>query len=293
MGGDPSSVPVSGMKILVTGAGGLLGRTVVAEAVERGHETVALDHAALDVTDGRAVGEALDHAMPQVVVHCASYTAVDRAESEAPLAMSVNRDGARNVATAAARAGAVPVYVSTDYVFDGGRRTPYRPEDPANPLSVYGRTKLEGERATADVAAEHVIVRTSWLYGDTEGFVPAMLRRARAGEALRVVDDQEGRPTWAPQAAAAIVDLLERGARGVWHVAGGGTCTWLELAREAVRRAGLDCDVAPTTTKAFGAPAPRPPYSVLDIAATEAFLGRRMTDWREALARFLEEYGDG
>jgi len=291
--GDPSSVPVSGMTLLVTGAGGLLGRTVTAEALERGHETVGLDRAALDVTDGRAVEVALDHFRPQAVVHCAAYTAVDRAESEPHLAISVNRDGARNVAAAAARFGAVPVYVSTDYVFDGTRRTPYRPEDRASPLSVYGRSKLEGERATAGVAADHLIVRTSWLYGDDRGFVPTVLRRARAGEALRVVDDQEGRPTWAPQVATAMLELVERGARGVWHVAGGGTCTWLELAREAVRGAGLDCDVRPTTTKAFGAPAPRPPYSVLDIEATEAFLGRPMTDWREALARFLEEHGDG
>jgi dTDP-4-dehydrorhamnose reductase len=281
------------MRLLVTGAGGLLGRMVAAEALERGHETVGLDRSALDVTDGRAVQEALDHFRPQAVVHCAAYTAVDRAESEPHLAMSVNRDGAKNVASAAARSGAVPVYVSTDYVFDGARRTPYRPEDPANPLSVYGRSKLEGERATAGVAAEHLIVRTSWLYGDARGFVPAVLRRARAGEALLVVDDQEGRPTWAPQVATATLELVERGARGVWHVAGGGTCTWLELAREALRRAGLDCDVAPTTTKAFGAPAARPPYSVLNIEATEAFLGRPMTDWREALSRFLEEHGDG
>jgi len=276
------------MKILLTGSGGLLGRAVVSEARTRARDLSAYGHSRLDVTDEQAVRAALREERPDVVVHCAAYTAVDRAEAEPERARAVNRDGAGTVAAASTEIGAVPVYVSTDYVFDGAKRTPYLPDDPTGPLSVYGRTKLEGERATAEAAPEHLIVRTSWLYGDDNGFVPAILRRAEAGEALRVVDDQIGRPTWAPQAASAILDLLEHGARGVWHVAGGGTCTWLELAREALDGAGLDCPVTPVTTEEFGAPAPRPAYSVLDLAATERLLGRRMTDWHEALGSFLE-----
>lgn len=276
------------MRILVTGAGGLLGGAVSGAARARGHEVTALGHAELDVTDEPSVRAALLHARPEAVVHCAAYTAVDRAEAEPEVAGRVNRDGSRHVASAAAEVGAVSVNVSTDYVFDGAKRAPYGPDDPTNPLSVYGRTKLEGERATAAAAPEHLIVRTSWLYGADNGFVPAILRRAAAGEGLRVVDDQEGRPTWAPAAAAALVELLERGARSVWHVAGGGTCTWLELAREAVRQAGLDVDVRAVSTKEFGAAAPRPPYSVMDLTATERLLGREMTHWREDLSRFLE-----
>jgi len=276
------------VKLLVNGAGGLLGSAVVAQARRRAHEVTALDHAHLDVTDEAAVSAAVSGCRPQVVVHCAAYTAVDRAEAEPDRARTVNCNGARNVAAAAAAVGAVPVYVSTDYVFDGRTSTPYLPTDPTAPLSVYGRTKLEGEEATASEASEHLIVRTSWLYGGTTGFVPAILARAEAGEGLRVVADQEGRPTWAPRAATALLDLVEREARGTWHVAGGGTCTWLELAREAVRQAGLDCEVEPTTTKEFGAAAARPPYSVMDLTATERLLGHEMTDWREDLSRFLE-----
>jgi len=250
---------------------------------------VALAREQLDVTDAAAVVEAVSGERPDYVVHCAAYTDVDRAETEPGLAMAVNRDGARNVAVAAAGAGAVPVYVSTDYVFDGAKRSPYLPDDPPSPLSVYGRTKLEGELATAEAALEHLIVRTSWLYGEDRGFVPAILRRAQAGQGLRVVDDQVGRPTWAPQAAEAILGLIERGARGVWHVGAGGACTWLDLARETLRRAGLDAPVDPISTEEFGAAAPRPAYSVLDLTATETALGRTMTDWRESLSRFLEE----
>ena len=276
------------MKILVTGSEGLLGRAVVSEARTRGHEVSAMGHARLDVTDERAVRGVLLGERPDATIHCAAYTAVDRAEAEPEVAMSVNRDAARNVATASAEIGAVPVYLSTDYVFDGEKRSPYLPDDPTGPLSVYGRTKLCGERGTAAAAPDHLIVRTSWLYGEDKGFVPAILRRAESGQGLRVVDDQEGRPTYAPQAASAVLDLLERGSRGIVHVAGGGTCTWLELARETLRQAGLECPVAPVTTSEFGAAAPRPSYSALDLTATERLLGRQMTDWREALSRFLE-----
>jgi dTDP-4-dehydrorhamnose reductase len=276
------------VKILVTGAGGLLGRALVPEARERGHEVTALDRAGLDVTDGAAVRLALSGVRPDVVLHCAAYTAVDRAEGEPEAARGVNRDGARNVAAASAEVGAVPVYVSTDYVFDGRKRWPYLPDDATSPQSVYGRTKLEGEKATSEAAADHLIVRTSWLYGDDNGFVPAILRRARSGAPLRIVEDQEGRPTWAPEAAGALLDLVDHGARGTWHVAGGGACTWLDLAGEALRLAGIQVPVEAVTSAEFGAPAVRPAYSVLDLTATERLLGRAMTDWREALARYLE-----
>jgi dTDP-4-dehydrorhamnose reductase len=276
------------MRILVTGAGGLLGSALVRQAQRRGHDVVALDRAALDVTDASSVARTVASAAPDAVVNCAAYTAVDRAEAEPELARLVNRDGARNVAAACAAVGAVPVYVSTDYVFDGALRTPYRTDAPTAPLGAYGATKLEGERATAEAAPEHLTVRMSWLYGGDNGFVPAILRRAEAGRPLRVVSDQEGRPTWAPHAAEALLDLVERGARGTYHVAAGGACSWLELAREAVRAAGLDVPVRPVTTEEFRAAARRPPYSVLDLTDTESLLGRAMPDWHEGLRGFLE-----
>ena len=276
------------MKVLVTGARGLLGTAVSAAAGTRGHEVVALGRDELDVTDAAAVREAIAASLPDAVVHCAAYTAVDRAESEPELARAVNVEGTRNVAEASAEAGAVLVYVSTDYVFDGRKRAPYLPTDERGPLSVYGRTKLEGEDAVADVGGEALTVRTSWLYGVGNGFVPAILRRAREGGALRIVDDQHGRPTWAPHAAVAILDLLEGGARGVWHVAGGGDCTWLELAREALTLDALAADVQGISTAEYGAAAPRPAYSTLALDATEDRLGRRMPHWREGLRGFLQ-----
>jgi dTDP-4-dehydrorhamnose reductase len=275
------------VKILVTGARGLLGTEVVADARARGHEVIALGREALDVTDAAACRRAMEAPRPDAVIHCAAYTAVDRAESEPELARALNRDATRNVAEAAAAQGATMVHVSTDYVFDGRKRTPYLPSDEPAPISVYGRTKLEGEISAREAAPGALVVRTSWLFGAGGGFVSAMLRRAAAGERLRVVDDQCSRPTWAPDAARATVDLLESGAQGTWHVAGGGECTRLELMRDALRARGLRVEVEPISTANFGAPAPRPAYSVLDLTATEARLGRRMRDWREALRQCL------
>jgi dTDP-4-dehydrorhamnose reductase len=269
------------MKILVTGAEGLLGTTVVADAGKRGHDVSSRGRTSLDVTDSDAVRRAIEAAIPEVVIHCAAYTAVDRAESEPELADAVNRGGTENVARACAEARAALVYVSTDYVFDGRKRAPYLPQDDPHPLSVYGRTKLEGERA-ALAAGEALIIRTSWLYSASSGFVPAILRKARSREPLRVVDDQRGRPTWAPHAAAAILDLTEAAARGIWHVAGAGECSWLELARAALR---------PVSTEEYSAPAPRPAYSSLDLTATEARLGRTMPHWREGLRQFVARSG--
>lgn len=276
------------MRLLITGAAGLLGSALDREACARGHEVHALDRAQCDVTSPDAVRATISEVRPEVLVHCAAYTSVDRAEVEPELAELVNHVATRCVVSTAAELGALPVYVSTDYVFDGGQWEPYLPAAAARPLSVYGRTKLLGETATAGASRHHLIVRTSWLYGDEKGFVPTILRRAEEGMALRVVDDQTGRPTWAPSAATAMLDLLDRGARGIWHVAGQGTCTWMELARRAVTEAGITCDLEAVSTADFGASAQRPSYSVMALEATERLLGREMTHWRDDLSRFLE-----
>lgn len=277
------------LRIAVTGASGLLGSRIVGEALLRGHEVTALDRAALDVTDADGTLRALEADGPSAVIHCAAYTAVDRAEAEPERARSVNVEGARNVARASAAVGAVMVYPSTDYVFDGCKRTPYLPDDRPHPLSVYGRTKLEGEHAVTDAGCDALVVRTSWLYGPGKGFVPGILRLAAGGGPLRVVDDQTGRPTWVGNAAPLVLELVERGERGAWHVTDGGECTRLELAREALRLRGDRTEVEAISTREFGAPAARPPYSVLDLTHTERALGRGMMDWGEALRRFMDE----
>lgn len=278
------------MSLLVTGAGGLLGSEVMAVAADVGHEATGLTRADLDVTDALATRLALVANAPRAVVHCAAYTAVDGAEAEPELAMYVNRDGANNVARAAAAVGAVMVYVSTDFVFDGESEKPYLPGDTPNPLGAYGRSKLEGERVVAASGAAHLVVRTSWLYGGGgSNFVTAVLDRAADGQALRVVGDQRGRPTWSRSLARTLIDLLDGGARGIWHAADRGDTTWYDLAVEALRLRRLDVPVERVATEEWGAPAPRPRFSVLDITAAEAFLDRRMTPWPQALAAYLEE----
>jgi dTDP-4-dehydrorhamnose reductase len=273
------------MRILVTGAAGLLGTAVLREAAARGHETIGLARADLDVTDAKAVTVSVRRHGPDAVVHCAAYARVDRAESEPDVAMAVNRDGARNVAEAA---GDTPmVYISTDYVFDGRSERPYRPDDEPAPLSAYARSKFAGEEVVRAAGGAWIIARTCRLYGGASGFVPAILTRASRGEPLRIVNDQTGRPTWAPEAARALVELIEHDVRGVWHVAGGGECNYYELACEAARLAGYDAQIEPITAAEFAAPARRPGYSVLDISATEALLGRPMADWRESLERYV------
>jgi dTDP-4-dehydrorhamnose reductase len=283
------------MRVLVTGAGGLLGSEVVAWGAAHGQDVVGAGHAALDVTDADAVRSAVAERPIDWVVHCAAYTAVDRAESEADRASLVNVRGTEHVARAAAQVGARLAYISTDYVFDGTKRSPYRVTDEPRPLSVYGRTKLAGERAAGRACAEGpspspapLIVRTGWLYGaGGRGFVRAMLERARRGERLSIVDDQTGRPTWARNVARHLFALMERGQEGVWHVADGGAATWLALAREACRVTGVEAEVKGVSTRAWDAPAPRPAYSVLDVEATEHELGRPMQAWESSLAECL------
>jgi dTDP-4-dehydrorhamnose reductase len=278
------------VKVLVTGATGLLGTEVVAAATSRGHHVCACGRSDLDVTDPTAVMSRVEALEPEVIVHCAAYTAVDGAEHEPDLAMRVNRDGARHVASAAAPVGARMVYVSTDYVFDGTKGSPYLPSDAVAPLSLYGRSKLAGESAVLSALEGAMVVRTCWLYGGARRtFLSAMLERAARGETLTVVEDEIGRPTWARNAAVAILDLLEHGVAGVWHVADGGHCSRADLIREALRLTCLSARVDGITSAQWGGAAARPIYSVLDLDATEAVLGRDMVQWRDALARFLTE----
>jgi dTDP-4-dehydrorhamnose reductase len=279
-----------GETVFVTGAAGLLGREMVRAATARGYHVVALAHTDLDVTDAPAVRSVVRAHTPTHVIHCAAYTAVDGAESEPELAMRVNRDGTESVAKAAAQAGAGLVYFSTDYVFDGLKVEPYLSSDSPAPVNSYGRSKLAGEYAAADAHPDPLIIRTGWLYGGGgSSFIQAILKRAATGKGLRVVDDQHGRPTWTRNLAEGTLELLDAGAKGVVHFADGGEATWVDLARAALTLSGYEIEVEPVSTEEWGAPAPRPRYSVLDLTATEAVLGCSMMHWREALRRFLEE----
>ena len=262
------------MRILLTGAGGMLARAVRREFEERDHEVVALDRPALDVTDAVAVERTIRSVRPDAVIQCAAYTAVDDAEREEARAHLVNAEATRHVARACRAVGARLVYPSTDYVFDGRGREPYRPDHPTAPINAYGRSKLAGEDAARE-AGEYLVVRTSWLYGaGGKNFVATMIELGRAGRPLRVVDDQRGSPTWTGTLAAVFADLLEREApAGVYHACNRGETTWYGLAREALRLAGIEVEITPVTTAEFPRPAVRPAYSGLDCGAPEAGVG--------------------
>lgn len=276
------------MKVLVTGASGLLGSELVSAYRVRDARVVACDSRALDVTDASGVSDRIGSEAPDLVLHCAAYTAVDEAESEPERALATNVDGTRNVAQACAAAGAHLVYFSTDFVFDGCSETPYRTDDEPHPLSVYGRSKLAGEEAVAGAGVKWTTVRSSWLFGAAgANFVSTILERARSGASLRVVDDQRGSPTWARDLAETTAALVDIGATGLVHVTNGGTATWYELARAALEMAEVEADLQPVSSEEWKAAAARPRDSVLDVTETETLLGRSMVPWPEALRAFL------
>ncbi|HWF55206.1 MAG TPA: dTDP-4-dehydrorhamnose reductase [Solirubrobacteraceae bacterium] len=280
------------MRILITGAAGMLGRDVEAAARAAGHETVALSRAELDITAAADVDGAVFEVRPEVVVNCAAYTNVDGAEADEALALAVNGEGAGHVARAATAAGAWTVQVSTDYVFDGDNSTPYFESDPVGPRSAYGRTKLAGERAVAGLApATHTVVRTAWLFGLGGPCFPAtILRLAAERDELSVVDDQVGCPTFTGHLAPALVKLAtSRRVPGVAHIAGGGRCSWFQFAREIVARGGVECEVKPCTTAEFPRPAARPAFSVLASERGEAV--PRLPDWELGLIEFIAGRG--
>ena len=242
-------------------------------------------HAGLD-----HLGSLLASGRVRLVINCAGYTEVDRAEAEPGAAMAANAEGAGAVARLCARHGVRLVHVSSDYVFDGQARRPYREDDPARPLSVYGRSKLEGERLVREGLPAALIVRSAWLFGSGRGnFITKVLDQARAGREFKVVDDQVGSPTYTLDLALAIVTLGRRGASGLLHLVNSGQASRFELARQALAIGGQDPDLArPIATAALGAPAPRPAWSVLDGRRASRLLGQPQPTWLDGLRRYLQ-----
>ena len=275
------------MRVLVTGAGGMLGRALQ-EKLQGAHTLYLWGREEADLTDAGQVGSAARGIAFDAVVHAAAMTDVDRCESEPDRALAVNRDATRNVADLARERGALFVYVSTDYVFDGTKRSPYLEEDPVGPINAYGRSKLEGERAARESGARSLVVRTSWLFGaGGKNFVDTIASKLERGESLRVVDDQKGSPTYTRDLVHAIELLLRRGATGTVHATNSGTTTWFGLAREIARVLGSDASIAPVPTEEFPRPAPRPRYSVLSGARFRAWTGENLRPWEEAVGHYL------
>ena len=268
------------MRLLVTGAAGMLGRDVVAAAERAAHDVVALARRDLDIADAGAVRAAVDAARPDAVINCAAWTDVDGAEEHEADATRINGEGAANVAAAAP----FLVHVSSDYVFDGSASEPYTEHDPTGPRSAYGRSKLAGEHAVA-AAGDHAIVRSAWLFGaHGKNFVATMLKLAEERDEVNVVADQIGCPTFTGHLAPALVEIAGRRVGGISHVAGGGQCSWHELAVAAFEEAGVTCTVNPVTTAEFPRPAPRPAWSVLTSTRPDAPV---LPAWREGLASYL------
>jgi dTDP-4-dehydrorhamnose reductase len=275
------------MRIVITGAAGMLGQDLTAAARGAGHDVVTFARAELDIADAAAVTDAIRGTGADVVVNSAAWTDVDGAERDEDGAVSVNGAGAGNVARAAAECNAWTFHISSDYVFDGGKRSPYVETDAVGPASSYGRSKLAGEReVAAEAPGRHTIVRSSWLFGAGGPCFPAtILRLAAERDELKVVDDQIGCPTFTGHLAQALVELATRQAPpvGILHVAGGGSCSWYQFAREIVAVSGVSCEVRPCTTAEMPRPATRPAYSVLRSERDAPAL----PDWQRGLAEYM------
>jgi dTDP-4-dehydrorhamnose reductase len=276
----------------VAGAAGMLGLDVLRAGERAGHEPIGLGRPELDITDAAAVHAALERIAPDAVLNCAAWTDVDGAETHVEQAHAVNADGAGNLARAAAQAGVPLVHVSTDYVFSGeafvvagGARRAYVESDPTGPQSVYGQSKLAGEQQVLAASPRHAVVRSAWLFGiGGRNFAETMLRLAGEREAVQVVTDQVGCPTWTGHLAPALLGVIERGVAGVVHLAGAGQISWNGFAVEIFRQAELDCRVENATSAQMERAAPRPAWSALESEREDVL---PLPPWQDGLAGYV------
>jgi dTDP-4-dehydrorhamnose reductase len=280
------------MKVLVTGVTGQVGSALLPRLAA--HHVVAASHAELDLSNAASIVQAVRAARPDVILNCAAYTAVDRAETEPLVAHAVNAEAPRILASEAKRLGALLVQYSTDYVFDGEKAAPYIEDDPTHPLGIYGATKLAGEQAIAASGCRSLVLRTSWVYAARgKNFLLTILRAAKERPELRVVNDQFGAPTSAAAIADGTLRLLNEEAEGTFHMTCAGRTTWYEFAAEIVRCAGLAARVTAITSAEYPTAARRPRNSVLDNAKLAKVLGWSMPGWREAFMREFAALRDG
>ncbi|HZT73032.1 MAG TPA: dTDP-4-dehydrorhamnose reductase [Terriglobales bacterium] len=282
------------MKLLILGANGQLGSDLCRLAAV-GHEVVAMRHADLDVRDAAAIGRALAAHRPEAVINTSAFHKVEVCEQEAESAFAVNAIAVLNLARACAEAGAALVHFSTDYVFDGAKGAPYVESDLPAPVNVYGASKAAGELLARAFCPKHFVIRTTGLYGKAGSngkggnFVETMLRKARAGEAIRVVHDQVLTPTYTVDLAAKVLELLGSGRYGLYHVTSEGQCSWYDFAAKIFELSGLRPDLQPVSSAEFRSPVRRPAYSVLAKAGLRAIGLAPPPAWPDALARYLRE----
>ncbi|MBU3180727.1 dTDP-4-dehydrorhamnose reductase [Clostridium psychrophilum] len=277
------------MKVLITGANGQLGREIAKQYKEiKEIDLILAGRSDLDITKVNEVYSFVNKNKPDVIINCAAFTAVDKCETEIDMAYKINTIGPKNLAIAANEIGAEIVQVSTDYVFDGNMHQSLTEFDEVNPQTVYGKTKLEGEKLVRSFNPKHYIVRTAWLYGDGNNFVKTMLNLSETHKTLKVVNDQTGTPTSTVDLARVIIKLVEDKNYGLFHCTCKGQCTWYEFTKEIFRIKGIDTEVLPCTTDQFPRPAKRPEYSVLRNYMLELTTGDITRTWQEAISEYLK-----
>ena len=276
------------MKALVLGARGMLGQDLV-KILAPEYEIIPWDLAEIDITREKETLEKIVKVHPQVIINCAAYTNVDQCETHRDQAFLVNAEGTKHVALASYTVKARFVHLSTDYVFDGTASIPYREDNSPNPMSVYGQSKLQGEIYVRQIGGDHLIIRTAWLYGPRgKNFVEAILSQAAEGKQIRVVNDQQGSPTFTRDLSQAIKRLLPITEQGIFHLTNSGSCTWFEFALHILEESGFKGnEVRPISSKELGRPAKRPAYSILDNSRYEQISENKMRSWQEALKEYF------
>lgn len=278
------------MKVFVTGVKGQLGHDVMNELAKRGLEGIGADVEEMDITDGEACDRVIKAAAPDAVIHCAAYTAVDAAEDNVELCRRVNGEGTRNIAKVCAELDIPMMYISTDYVFNGQGERPWEPDDPREPLNVYGQTKYEGEIAVEELLKKYFTVRIAWVFGlNGKNFIKTMLRLGKERGAVSVVDDQIGSPTYTYDLARLLVDMIQTDRYGRYHATNEGLCSWYEFACEIFRQAGMDqVKVTPVDSASYPAKARRPFNSRMSKEKLTANGFIRLPSWQDALGRYLK-----
>lgn len=283
------------MRIFVAGKKGMLASDLTPFLESKG-EVKGGDLPDFDITDINRISNELAEFRPDLVINCAAYTAVDKAEEEAETAYGVNGSGAENLAVVCRELESKLIHISTDFVFDGKKNRPYNENDTPNPLSVYGKSKLEGETKIQEVTDRYLIVRTSWLYGQAGGnFVKTIIRLAKEREELGIVFDQVGTPTYTADLAAGIIELIDKDVRGIYHFSNEGVCSWYDFAYEVISNLREKGEIMklkrlkPILSKEYPTPAARPPYSVLDKSKYKTSTSNDIPHWRDGLRRFFDE----
>ena len=281
------------MKILVLGGSGLLGSALGVELERTGHQLLAPSHSHLDITEQEKVFDYVRQAQPEIIINCAGFTRVDDCESHQKLAFEINAKGAGNLAEASRQVGALMVQISTDYIFNGEKPGEYTEKDEPAPLSIYGKSKLEGEILVKEQAEHWLIIRTSWLFGEGgKNFISKILSRWREGaEQLKVVADEKGKPTYARDLARVIKASIEKGLRGIYHFANQGVVSWYQLAEEVFKLIKETARLVPVRAEEYGLPARRPKNSALSTEKIQKALGIKIRHHQLAVKEYLEKTG--